>query len=1321
MDFFKVRERMNKRDSSLEIYPDFTVRKSDDLLVRGHDFYAIWDESKGLWSRSEYDAQKLVDKELWDHHDRILSKRGYDGQVNVMTMASFSSGSWVKFQNYVSAMPDSEIQLDSTLTFADTKVDKKRYASRRLSYSLQDGDYSAWDELVGTLYSEEEREKIEWCIGAIVSGDSVDIQKFAVFYGEAGAGKSTILNVIQKLFEGYYVVFDAKALTSSNNQFATEIFRQNPLVAIQHDGDLSRIEDNTTLNSIVSHEYILINQKFKSQVMDKANCFLFMATNRPVKITDAKSGVIRRLIDIKPSGKKIKVDRYHMLMSQIDFQLGAIAKHCLDVYRKGGKNRYDNYRPKQMIEQTDAFYNFVGEYIDQLTNEDGVSLQQAYEWYKAFCEESKLERRARYKFREELKNYFEKFEDEARVDGKHIRNYYSGFRIEKFMNTYEQTPEPVPLPLVLDSTKSLLDEVLAECPAQYAVGEGGAKPSYSWDNVKTKLKDLDTTKTHFVLFPESLANLIIIDFDIRDESGEKSMELNMKEASKWPPTYAEFSKSSKGIHLHYFYQGDPTQLAPVYGPGIEVKVYRGRSSLRRKLTKCNDIPIANIESGLPLKEAKKTVNDKVVKTEAKLKELIERNLRKEIMPGTKPSMDFIKKILDDAYNSDLEYDLSGMRPALQKFAMGSTHQRDYCVRLLKNLKLKSKNYETSGSGQYAEDRLVFFDIEVAPNLLLVCWKYENVEPVHRIFNPTPSELEWLFMRKLVGYNCRRYDNHILYGAYLGDSTDETFNRSMKIIGGDTSAMFSAAYNISYTDVYDFSSKKQSLKKFEIEYKIYHKEWEHSWDEPVPEDMWDDFASYCENDVRATEEVFHRRSADWMARQTLAAVAGMTPNDTTNSLTTKIIFGGDKKPQTQFNYRNMGDESKIARIFSDHGCSSEYTCFDAEDRPIFPGYRFDSGKSIYRGEEVGEGGYVYAEPGIYTNVALLDIASMHPSSIVAEQLFGQVYTARFSEILQARIFAKHGELEKARELLNGQLAPYLSDVESAAALAQALKIAINSVYGLTSAKFDNPFRDLRNKDNIVAKRGALFMVNLKHEVQSRGFTVAHIKTDSIKIPNASPEIIQFVMDYGKMYGYTFEHEATYDRMCLVNDAVYIAKYKGGKHDGEWTATGAEFQHPYVFKRLFSKEPIEFDDMCETRSVTSAMYLVFDADPSSKEDGWKEARTQFVGKTGLFTPVVEGAGGGGLFREKDGKFYAVAGTKGYSWLESGMVKELGLMDKIDISYFENMVEEARNHISEFGDYSMLVEDEVLRVPCGDPKYNTCWDCQRHSSEQGCTARY
>jgi hypothetical protein len=285
----------------------------------------------------------------------------------------------------------------------------------------------------------------------------------------------------------------------------------------------------------------------------------------------------------------------------------------------------------------------------------------------------------------------------------------------------------------------------------------------------------------------------------------------------------------------------------------------------------------------------------------------------------------------------------------------------------------------------------------------------------------------------------------------------------------------------------------------------------------------------------------------------------------------------------------------------------------------------------------------------------------------------------------------------------------------------LKIAINSVYGLTSAKFENAFRDNRNKDNIVAKRGALFMINLKHEVQSRGYTVAHIKTDSIKIPDATPDIIQFVMEYGKQYGYTFEHEATYDRMCLVNDAVYIAKYKDGKHAGEWTATGAQFQVPYVFKKLFSREPIEFEDMCETKSVGTALYLDMNSTLPEGEHNYR-----FVGKVGQFCPIKEGCGGGILLREaldKDGnvKYDSANGASGYRWMESEMVKTLGKEKDIDRSYYDKLVDAAVEQISQYGDFEWFVSDDPYvmgktvtlpwQMPCGREE---CVGCPHFSDD-------
>ncbi len=1372
MDFYRIRERSVKRDS-VEVYPDFIVKRSKDLMIRGRSFYAIWDEEKGLWSTDEYDVQRIVDKELREYR----SKMSTDDRVTVKLMEGFSSSnSWLNYRNYISHVSDNAKQLDEKLTFADTEVKKTDYVSKRLPYSLSDEDCPAFREILETLYDPDERTKIEWCIGSIVSGDSRDIQKFAVLYGDPGSGKGTILEIIQKLFDGYCVSFKGKDLTGSSNQFSTEIFRSGPLVAIDSEAELSRIEDNTILNSIVSHEMIVMNEKHKPTYNARANCFLFLASNKPVKITDGKSGLIRRLIDITPSGRKIPGPRYRKLKKQVGFELGAIAKYCLDIYEEMGMDAYEDYRPINMMFKTDAFFNFVDfKYLDWL-KDDGVTLKAAYAAYKDYCEDSGLTRLPMYKFGEELKNYFRNFDKQIRVNGQMTRSWYSGFRADKFdaqvVEKKKVAPDWEPPEwLCLTEQHSLLDDILADYPAQYAY-DGDHPLKFAWSDVTTRLSDLDTSKLHHVQIPN---NLIEIDFDKKDETGKKNLLLNLKAASIWPETYAETSKSGNGIHLTYWYDGDPDELGYLVDEDVELKKQVGNFSLRRKVSLCNDHPIAHISSGLPMK-GKKMVNFDAIKDEQHLRNAITKALRKEIAPGaTVTCVDYIAHVLEQAKEGGIHYDVTDLRPKVTAFASHSTNHKRECLKKVMEMKFSSDE-PSPGWNDYSDERLVFFDIEVFPNMVLVCWKFEGEEEVHRIFNPSVQDVENLMRLRLVGFNCRRYDNHILYALYLGKSISEIYDISNKIVSGSKNAFFGEAYNLSYTDVYDFCSTKQSLKKWEIQLDIPHRELGMKWDEPVPESQWNLVADYCDNDVRATEAVFFSKDgqADWKARQILADIADMTVNDTTNSLTAKIIFGGNRSPQSDFNYRNMGDESLIfPKQIDGLDVDEQYTKFNADGRPIYPGYSYAYGKSMYRGEEVGEGGYVYAEPGVHRNVALLDIASMHPSSIVAENLFGEVYTKRFKDILDIRIFIKHKDFDRAKELFDGKLAGYLDDPKQAKALSKALKIAINSVYGLTSAKFDNAFRDIRNVDNIVAKRGALFMVNLKHEVQRRGYTVAHIKTDSIKIPNADMDIINFVMSYGKLYGYNFEHEETYDRMCLVNDAVYVAKYADDSpgylakcRDAEaekkpkptsWTATGTQFQVPFVFKTLFSKEPIVFHDLCETKSTTSALYLDMNEgypdvtaeekelakatkeavkywdileDKPIDEEAWNETNKRidllreeiakghnyiFVGKTGAFCPIKPGCHGGLLMREKDGKYYAAGGTTGYRWMESEVVKTLDIEDDIDKRYYFELADKARDAINQYEDYYTFVSDLKKPIdippwsnPCGDTKYKTCYDC-------------
>jgi hypothetical protein len=1276
LDFCQVTQSPVKNDV-IEIGPDFKVMRSKDLMVRGKTFYAVWDEKTGLWSPDEYDVPRLVDEMLTNYKDWLSTK--HDGAVRVKYMNDFSSGSWLKFQSYLKNLSDSSRELDDSLTFSNTEVKKSDFVSRRLPYPLAPGDTSAFLEIVNTLYEPEEAAKILWAIGAIVSGDSKKIQKFLVFYGPPGAGKGTIIDIISKLFDGYTATFEAQALTGAG-AFATEAFRNNPLVAIDPDGDMSKLTDNTRLNAVVGHDVMSINEKYKPQHSMRIRSFLIVASNKPVKITDAKSGLIRRMIDVHPSGARLSPRRYQALVSQIDFELGAIAHYCLEEYRKMGRDYYSGYKPIQMMLQTDVFFNFIEAHYDVFKEQDGVTLQQAYEMYKTWTTESGFEYPInRMKLREELTNYFESFEDRAMVGDARVRSWYSGFNAERYKAPTKKDEKV--FSLIMDETESVLDILYSEQKAQYTtVNE---TPLKKWADVTTKLSEIDTSKLHYVKPPQ---NHIVIDFDLKDANGNKSLERNLEAASTWPSTYAEFSKSGAGVHLHYIYDGDVSELARVYDDGIEVKVFTGDSSLRRRLLKCNNIPVATINSGLPLKEKKKVINSDTIKSERTLRDMIDRNIKKEIHPGTKPSMDFIKKILDDSYAAGLTYDVSDLKPLLITFAANSSNQALYCLKLVKSLKLKSddmpdNSIEVTPSAMIqpdppADDELYFYDVEVFSNLFMICYKRRGSNVVVRMINPSAQQVEQLMKLKLIGFYNRNYDNHILYGALMGFTVEQIYRLSQKLISGDASAKFGEAYNISFADIYDFSSVKNSLKKFQIELGLKHKELGLKWDEPAPEDRWDEIEEYCVNDVITTEQVFEARYQDFVARQILAELSGLSVNDTTARHTARIIFGDDRRPQEKAIYTRLAE--------------------------MFPGYKYDFGKSTYKGEEVGEGGYVYEEAGIYENVVLLDVESMHPTSINQLDLFGE-YTPRFWELVEARLAIKHGDYDAAAKMLDGKLAPYLKSKDDAKALSNALKIVINIVYGLTSAKFGNPFKDPRNVDNIVAKRGALFMIDLKLYMQSLGYKVVHIKTDSIKIALGGHEnatniavitegVKKLVSDFGKKYGYNFEHEATYSKFCLVNKAVYIAKYGWAQDEsliGKWTATGTQFKHPYVFKKLFSHEPIVFRDKCEEKHVKTALYLDHSSDNEMMINDPGVPNMQFVGKGGLFCPIKEGHGGALLLREKEGKFDAATGTKGFHWLEADYVEQLGKEKDIDLQYFDNLVDAAVETISQYGDFEALID--------------------------------
>ena len=1242
MDFYEIETApMRGQAGIMEARPSFLYLNSRDIMLRDGKFVAIWNPKTGLWSKNENDVIDIIDGDVYNY----VNNSGIQNLFPRICRKD-KDGVWRQYRQWSKNMVDTDHPLDRMPVFVDTPIRQEDHVSYRLPYSLEDGAATCWMKLVDTLYNPPERQMIEWFIGSILTGDCRTIDKFLVFYGDPGSGKSTILNVMQKLFGKFCVPFDSESLAQRNNAFALSAFSNDPLVAIEHDGDLSRIETNTRLNSIISNEVQLINEKFKDPRSLRITTTLIMASNSPVKITDANSGIPRRLLDVSPSGRRLPVKEYREVMDGVYNELGIIAKHCINVYRSLGPDYYRNYRSRTMISETNPVYNFVMEMYEDWGAEDKVTLAKAYSDYRAYVDETGIRyAMPRYRFKTELRRYFREFRERVMIDGISYRSLFVGFCKDKFESS-ELSPSVVESDSWLDlqsGSSSIFDEHFAGCKAQYSSKDG--TPRKAWLGVNTTLADINPADEHYVLMPEEY---ICIDFDLKGENGEKDLNANLRAASAWPPTYAETSKSGGGLHLIYRYPVDKDTLAE-YSPGIEIKRYRGKASLRRRLSLHNGRGIEDYPGDLPAK-APKMINKQHVKDENHLRSLIAKALRKEVHANTAPNVDFIKRILDEAYESGITYDVTDARNAVTSFAMSSTNQSERCLKIVQQMHFMSEDkMEIADEGN---GRIAFYDVEVFPNLFIICYKYPGEEVVHFWTNPSAKAVKSLLDLRLIGFNNRKYDNHILYAASLGYSNAELYEVSKRIINNEKNATFREAYNLSYTDIYDFSTKKQSLKKWEIELGIKHQENNFPWDQPVPEGDWNDIIEYCKNDVEATELVFNHLASDWGARKILAELSGLSVNDTTNQHTCALVFGKERRP----------DKSKF--VYTD---LSE----------MFPGYTFDKFKgSSYRGEDPGEGGYVYSEPGYYENVALLDVASMHPTSIEQLNLFGP-YTKRYSELKQARVAIKHKDMDALGKLFDGRLVEIAKNYDLDE-LGKALKIPINSMYGLTSAKFDNPAWDPRNVDNIVAKRGALFMIDLKHYVQDElGLTVAHIKTDSIKIPNATPDDIQKVMEFGKRYGYDFEHEATYAKMVLVNKAVYIARY-AFPHEGEWTATGKQFQEPYVFKKLFTKEPIEFDDYVQTKQVKTAMYLAF---PNQKP--------HFVGKVGAFVPIKPDRGGALLLRENsEGAIKdAVVGTKGYHWKEASMVKFMHQEQDVDTSYAKMLADEATQAIEQFVDLETL----------------------------------
>lgn len=1257
MDFYTVETRRWSRSSMKDytVSPKFNYR-GRDIVCKGGEMYAFWHND--IWNTDMFKLMDIIDSEVSEQY-QTFKKADSELEVVPHFMSDHDSNVMKKFREYTRQMPESDVQFNSKIIFSDQTIKREDYATEQLSYTPSPGDTPAFDEMFEKLYEQEEMIKIMWFIGAALTNSMKKIEKFLFLYGGKGTGKGTIISVFKKLFEGYYAPIDLHRLTSGS-EFATGGIKETPLL-IDDDADLYSIKDDTNLLKLTSHDPIQINNKYQSTYTVTFEGLLVAASNQPYRVRNIDSGITRRAIVAKPTNQKHDYDTYHRLMKQVDFELAHIAQKAIDIFESMGPGAYENYVDYSMMEATDHFYDFMRENAVALGEQ--TTLKQASELYRLYLEDIHYDTRGyKMKAKQGLMRYYMEHDERKRVDGERLRNVFTGLKWGVLFPKGIDNPmfeKPEEATLIVDDfglaeRESILDSFARTYPAQYATHMG--TPKKKWDEVDTTLNDIDTSELHYVMLP---LNHIVIDLDITNEEGEKDLLLNLEKVKELglPDTYMETSKSGQGVHLHYIYEGEPNKLDSLIEEDVEIKVFKGKSSLRRKLTLCNDKEIVSIMTGLPEKEEDGRVYSDIEMLswdEKKMRNMIKGNLQKKYHTNTKPSVDFIVKIFDDAEKAGTKYDLRDMRQDILAFAASSTNQAATCMKLVSGINFSTLEpddatdiQKLSGGKFFADEELYFYDVEVFSNLFIFAYKQygKPAEEAVALINPTKSQIESVIDVPLVGFNNRRYDNHIVYAALLGEDNLSLYRQSQRIINDKdaSSGMYAGAYELSYTDIYDYSNagNKKSLAKWQVELGIKHDEFELPWDKPVPEDMWERAAEYCINDVISTEEVFKATKSDYNARRILSTLSGLSMNASTNQHTTAIVFEGKPKFETQ-------KELVYTDLSKD-----------------FPGYSYSFGKSSYRGEEPGEGGYVYAEPGVYQNVTLYDVASMHPRSIVELNAFGK-YTRNFEELMDGRLDCKHDDESNLRQRFDGKLNDILNEEGiTLTDISNGLKTAINSVYGLTSASFDNAFRHPKNQDNIVAKRGALFMIDLKLALQEKGIQVVHIKTDSIKVVDPNPEINEFIFEFGKRYGYEFELEDVYTRFALVNKSTYICENEAG----EWDATGAQYKEPFVFKMLFSKEELTREDFFQIKQVRNA--------------------SLYLGETfiGSLAEVYASETGEDVWRVTDDKKGYVSGTKGYKWK---LAKDWSGKEDVDMLYYRELIDKAIENIEKVGDVGIMVTD-------------------------------
>ena len=463
------------------------------------------------------------------------------------------------------------------------------------------------------------------------------------------------------------------------------------------------------------------------------------------------------------------------------------------------------------------------------------------------------------------------------------------------------------------------------------------------------------------------------------------------------------------------------------------------------------------------------------------------------------------------------------------------------------------------------DNLLFYDIEVTAFDSLVVFLNRNKEEVAHFWNnrdrkttDDPSGFEdipdLIRDKTLVGYNNYFYDDNILTVMMNSATSMPNFIKATndKIISGERFSGRKSPLIRSLDTMQQIDVSHPSLKQIEgnMGISIVESSVDFNIGRPLTDAEREEMLYYCRHDVAATVDIYNLREKSYF--ETKESLLTMMPEDkrtsasrwNTTTLSANILLGDTglvawEKHRVPAKYwRNVEEiPSAVWDMWEDITGSMEAVTGKGRSIKI---------KAYGCTFVFGLGGLHGApdKPLVASNIKLADVGSMYPSLIKMLRALGDA-TDMYDSIRLERLAIKHSDPVRAG----------------------ALKLVLNSVYGLFKSKYSALFNPMASATVCIYGQIALFkLCGMLHDA---GYKIINANTDGVAFvddPDLGGAYHYICKEWEKEFAGLLLEVDEFDKWIQKDVNNYIAT-----HDGQIKVKGGEV-NKYHKDKFFSNNNI-----------------------------------------------------------------------------------------------------------------------------------------------------